>query len=66
MNNGIGVIAMSNNLYDKEVQEIVDRYGIDLYLHTINDLEQAKEYLKNGVTGIYTDKIMPQELEDIQ
>ncbi len=60
----IGVITIFAYLYNEEVQKLVDEYGIDLYLHTINDTAEAKAYLASGVRGIYTDDISPAELEE--
>lgn len=63
-NNGIEVITLQNDLYDEEIQEIADRYQLKIYLHTVNDIEAAREYLNMGVTGIYTDILVPDQLEE--
>lgn len=64
VNNGIGVVAFQNSYYKEEMQEIADRYGLKIYLHTVNDIEEAKQYLRMGVFGVYTDTIVPAQLED--
>jgi len=64
VNNGIGVVAFQDSFYSEEMQEIADRYGLSVYLHTVNDVESAKQYLRMGATGIYTDKIVPAQLEE--
>jgi len=29
--------------------------GVPLYVHTINDADEAKSYIERGITGVYTD-----------
>ena len=31
--------------------------GVPLYVHTINDADEAKSYIERGITGIYTDYV---------
>lgn len=64
VNKNINTITIREEYYNLEIQEIADRYGIFLYLHTINNIDIAKKYIKNGVQGVYTDTIMPNDLED--
>ena len=40
----------------------VDEYGICLYLHTVNGADEAKAYLAAGVSGIYTDTLLPADI----
>ena len=37
--------------------EIAKQYHLDVYAHTINELEEAEECMDLGVKGIYTDRI---------
>ena len=37
-----------------------------IYVHTINDLEQAAEYMARGCSGIYTDIITPELLPELE
>ncbi len=57
-------ITMWNYLYNDTIKEIITRYNINIYVHTENDINKAKEFLKNGVTGIYTDFIGEKDLEE--
>lgn len=66
VNNGIDTIAISYNLYDEEVQAIIDRYHLKLYLHTLNDISEVRQYIDSGVFGVYTDEIMPEQLEEVK
>lgn len=51
-------------LPDEEICEIAERYNRDIYVHTVNDVPLARELLENGISGIYTDAICPEELEE--
>lgn len=55
--NGIRTITMWYYRYtdNPNIPMIADRYGIQIYVHTINDRELAKELLSLGAYGIYTD-----------
>lgn len=64
VNNGIDAMAISENLYNEEIQEAADRYGMNLYLHTVNEIKDAKKYVRSGICGVYTDTIMPGEMEE--
>jgi glycerophosphoryl diester phosphodiesterase len=55
--NDISYITMFHFLVNPEVLEIAKAFDIDIYVHTVNDLEQAKNLLNSGVHGIYTDDI---------
>lgn len=54
---GISTITMPIKLYSTDIRLIVGEYGIDLYVHTENDVFKARELLKNGARGIYTDSL---------
>ena len=64
MNYGIDVTAISENLYDEKIQQVADQYGMNLYLHTVNEIKDAKKYIRGGICGVYTDTIMPGEMEE--
>lgn len=60
--NKINSISMWNYYYCDEIQEIADAFDLDVYVHTENDLSKAKQYLSMGAKGIYTDYILPKDL----
>lgn len=64
VNYGIDVTAISENLYDEKIQQVADQYGMNLYLHTVNEIKDAKKYIRGGICGVYTDTIMPGEMEE--
>ncbi len=53
--NGIDVITMNEEYYSDELLEICNRYGLQLFVHTVNDKVKQKEFLEKNI-GIYTDK----------
>ena len=61
--NGILGITMARELWSGVYAEIAAEYGISVYTHTVNDLEQAKALLSSGVSGIYTDRLIPGDFE---
>lgn len=60
----IPVITMGWDLVNKDILEISNRYHLDIYVNTINKVEEAKRLLKDGVRGVYTDKLRPLDLEE--
>lgn len=40
--------------------------GCYIYVHTVNDLDQAAEYMARGCSGIYTDAITPEMLPELE
>lgn len=55
--NGIRTITMWDYRYadNPKISQIADRYGIAIYVHTVNDYERAEEMFSLGAYGIYTD-----------
>ena len=62
--NNIDSISMWNYYYCDEIQDMANRYGLDIYIHTINDISTGEKYLSMGAKGIYSDFIKPNELEN--
>ena len=62
--NDIHIITMWSNLAEKiDVITYARMYDIDIYVHTVNDVEEARNRMYNGVKGIYTDDITPEILK---
>ncbi len=61
-NNNVDSISMWDYLYNERVQSIADYYGIDVYVHTVDNYEHAQSYIQMGAKGIYTNIITPSEL----
>ena len=50
-------IVLNKDFYNVNLLKVVNKYNLDLYLHTVNDVFTAKRYLEDGVKGIYSDFI---------
>ena len=61
---GIDTITMWDSWARPELVEIANRYGIDIYVHTVNDMDKLEELEAIGVKGFYTDYVLPELLVD--
>lgn len=59
---GIEGITMDEYWWKSSFAAIAEEYGIGVYVHTVNDIDKAKKYLNEGVSGIYTDSIKPADI----
>lgn len=64
--NGIDSISMWDYLYNERIQSIADYYGIDVYVHTVDNFDAASRYVDMGARGIYTNIITPDQLGEVQ
>ena len=62
VNNGIETITIGTNRISPQMKAIADRYGRNVYVHTVNDTETAEKYFEMGVIGIYTDSLYDDDL----
>lgn len=53
----IPVITINQKKYKEELQHLADQYDLKIYLHTVNDKKDARNFYKAGVDGFYTDKL---------
>ncbi len=61
---GIRHITMWSFLYQEEFLPIMERYGVSVYVHTVNEAGDAQALLERGVSGVYSDRIDPADLGD--
>ncbi len=59
---GILGITMWDFWWHEEFKPIADEYGIQVYVHTVNNLEKARALLDSGVNAVYTDTLIPSQL----
>ena len=57
--NNIRNITMWYYLATSEILEIAKSYDIAVFVHTVNNLEEADELIQRGVKGVYTDELTP-------
>lgn len=62
---GIGGLTMPENWWDPAYAAVAREYGVRVYVHTVNDLAAAKQFLAGGVDGVYTDYLTPADLEPL-
>lgn len=55
----ISIVTLNQKFYTDEIHDTLKKYGLKLYLHTVNDKEKALDFYKKGITGFYTDKLTP-------
>ncbi len=61
----IPVVTMSKERATAAHVEVFNKWNIQVFSHTVNDLNEASQQIGNGVKGIYTDWILPDEMEQI-
>ncbi len=59
---GIKGITMDQYWWKPAFAAIAEEYGIKVYVHTVNDIDKAKKLLAEGVSGVYTDSIKPEDI----
>ena len=61
--NGIPVLTMPSGWWSEEIEKDLADSGIKVFVHTVNDGAEARQRLTEGISGIYTDVILPAEFE---
>ena len=64
--NGIMGITMSDYWWTDNAPDyypIASWRGIRIYVHTVNDADRANSLLASGVSGIYTDTLLPDDID---
>lgn len=57
-------ITMWNFWFNEKIKRIAQNYNIDIYVHTENNSLAGKNYLMNGVRGLYTDDLTEDMLNE--
>ena len=57
--NGIDVIGLWDYWWKKDFVPIVQEYGLQVNLHTVDSAEKAQKYLDEGVSFITTNFLSP-------
>lgn len=61
--NGIMGIALWEDWWDADYAPIADWRHIKVFVHTVNSASSARRLLGSGVSGIYSDVLIPSDLE---
>lgn len=59
---GIRIVVMDENRYSPEFVQTLRDKGIYTYINTINDVNQIRQFVHEGVQGVMTDFVVPDEL----
>lgn len=59
---GVEGITMEYRLWRPAFAAIADEYGINVYVHTVNEADAAKRALQEGIDAVYTDSLCPRDL----
>lgn len=59
-------VTMSYALVDQGLASRLQDQGVAVYMHTVNSLEEYGHARENGARGIYTDDLLPEEIETAQ
>lgn len=60
--NDIYAVTMSVDLTNTDLAKTLQGYGIAVYMHTVNRLQQVVQALNAGAYGVYTDTLLPEEV----
>ena len=58
---GIATIAMYADWWKPKYFDIIDPYGLEIALYTVNDPDDAERFFDQGVTALFTDFLPPAE-----
>lgn len=62
---GFGVlVAPSNCMGDNFFMDLAEKYGLTLFIHTVNEPEVIERIAPRGVYGYYSDFFIPNELKE--
>lgn len=59
---GIMGLTMWDYWWRESYAPIARELGVSVYVHTVNDAQEARDLLDQGVSGIYTDALTPADL----
>lgn len=55
--NGIDGVTMWSYWWRESFAPVAQEHGLSVYVHTVNDLQQARSLIESGVSGVYTDEL---------
>lgn len=56
---GIATIAMYADWWKPKYAGVIEPYGLDIALYTVNSAHEARDYFEEGVTALFTDFLPP-------
>lgn len=64
--NGIMGITLEQGRWDEDYLPIANWRGVKVFVHTVNSASEARRLLRGGVTGVYSDFLIPADVEEGQ
>ena len=61
--NGIMGLTLEASVWDPDYLPIASWRDLNVYTHTINDAREARELLREGIKAVYSDSLIPADLE---
>jgi glycerophosphoryl diester phosphodiesterase len=61
---GIPVVVMPPQRANQMFLDEIYATGARVFLHTLNDVNEVESWLAKGVSGVYTDSILPVDMPD--
>ncbi|MCM1216466.1 MAG: hypothetical protein NC331_12925 [Lachnospiraceae bacterium] len=62
----IPVLVMPSSWWYGTIQDDLENSGVKVYVHTVNDDEEARQRMEHGISGIYSDDILPKTVRQWQ
>jgi glycerophosphoryl diester phosphodiesterase len=62
----ISVITIPKERYSDELAAALRTMSVRVYLHTVNDVDQAKRFIEKGAYGVYSDTLITNDLSEKQ
>ena len=56
---GIPVLVMPSHWWDGQKQNDLENSNIKVYVHTVDDENEVRQRMEQGISGIYSDDILP-------
>lgn len=60
--NDLRVVSLSIYRVNPEIIEVLKEKDIKAYVYTLNDIEEMQKYINQGVSGFFTDFVLPSEI----
>lgn len=57
--NNIQAVSLSKSRTNQLIIDKLSKEGIEIYMYTLNDVDEMENYLDAGVTGFFTDNVTP-------
>ncbi|MDR1914045.1 MAG: hypothetical protein LBQ68_06125, partial [Clostridiales bacterium] len=57
----IPVVVMPPERANEAFVNNLNKLGVRIYLHTLNDLSDVKNWMTKGIWGVYTDSLLPND-----